>query len=268
MFEQIAGSVVVALFVAILVGAILRQTVPSYGGARTWAAFGNYSAPDGINNWISPALVLIALYQVRPMVPEVREAGYQTWLVLSVIAGLMSVLMARPGLRTLRDIFLSLCAFILATLLLVKYVTESEATIIPAVAMVGFFAVCFLLGVLLNILRTFNIPRLGLACLGAVELVLFLVYPFNVDLLTEVPVELNLLLVVIAAILGAGAAAAPDFLIPLGGIAICAAEIGVNVYLWLVSQGGPVEWTGALVIIGAQVGVALGLLLRGVVPRF
>lgn len=268
MFEQIAGSIVVAVFVAILVGAILRQTVPSYGGARTWAAFGNYATPDGVSNWISPALVVIALYQVRTMVTGLKDAENQTWVVLAVVAGLVAVLMARPGLRTVRDIVLSLCAFVLASLLLVKYVTESEASIIPAAAMVGLFAICFLFGVMLNILRTFNIPRLGLACLGAAEIILFLVYPFNVDILRDVPVELHLLLVIIAAIVGAAAATAPNFVIPLGGIAICAAEIGVHVYLWFVSQGGPVEWTGSLVIVGAQVGVGLGLFLRGMVPRF
>lgn len=265
MFEQIAVSAVVAVFVAILVGAILRQTVPSYGGARTWADFGNYAAPDGVTNWISPALVLVALTQVKRDAPELENAGYQTWLIAAVIAGLVSVVMARPGLRTLRDLFLSLCAGILAVVLLRQYVLSSEASVVPAAAMVGIFAVAFIFGVLLNILRTFNIPRLGLAALGAIEILLFLVYPFNIEILREVPMELHLVLLLVAALLGVGAAAAPSFLIPLGGIAICAAEVGVTVYEWFISQGGPVDWNGALVIIGTQLGVALGIFARGMI---
>ncbi|WP_309075483.1 hypothetical protein [Paenarthrobacter sp.] len=131
--------------------------------------------------------------------------------------------------------------------------------------MISIFALMFLVGVVLNILRTFNIPRLGLAALGAVEILLFLIYPFNIEVLLEAPIELNLLLLVVAGLLGAAAAAAPSFLIPLAGIAIFASEIGVNVYLWISAQGRPsdVDWTGATVIIGTQVGAALGLLVRG-----
>jgi hypothetical protein len=135
--------------------------------------------------------------------------------------------------------------------------------------MIGIFTLAFLAGVLLNILRTFNIPRLGLAALGAVEILLFLVYPFNIEILLVVPIELNIILLLVAGLLGAAAAAAPSFLIPLAGIAICAAEIGVNIFLWISAQGRPTDadWTGALVIIGTQVGVALGLFLRGLSSR-
>jgi hypothetical protein len=203
--------------------------------------------------------------QVDRDAPELENAGNLTWFIVAGIAGLVSVVMARPGLRTLRDIFLSLCASVLTVVLLRQYVLSSEASVVPAVAMVGIFAVAFLFGIVLNILRTFNIPRLGLAALGAIEILLFLMYPFNVEILLEVPMELGLLLLVVAAVLGVGAAAAPAFLIPLGGIAICAAQVGVTIYQWFISQGGPVDWKGALVILGTQVGVALGIFARGLI---
>lgn len=263
MVEQIAVSAVIAVFVVVLVIAILRQTVPSYGGARTWSEFRNYAAPDGITNWIPPALVLVAVAQVG--LPELQDTSYATWLIISVVVGVVAVAMARPGLRTLRDIFLSLCAMVLVVLLLAQYISRNDASALPAATMVGIFAVCFLFGVLLNILRTFNIPRVGLSALGAIEILLFLMEPFSIDLLGEAPIELYLILLVVAVVLGVGAAAAPDFLIALGGIAICAAEVGVNVYLWLNAQGGPstANWTGALLILGTQVGVGLGIFLRG-----
>lgn len=264
--KQVTASVAVALLVAVLIGAILRKTVPAYGGARSWADFGKYSAPDGIANWISPALVLVASAQLQDGVfPILRGVSFQTWCIVSVVAGLVSTLTAGPVLRTARDLVLSLCAGLLAVVMVWEYVTASQASPLPATAMISIFALMFLVGVVLNILRTFNIPRLGLAALGAVEILLFLIYPFNIEVLLEAPIELNLLLLVVAGLLGAAAAAAPSFLIPLAGIAIFASEIGVNVYLWISAQGRPsdVDWTGATVIIGTQVGAALGLLVRG-----
>lgn len=265
---QIVASIAVALLVAVLIGAILRSTAPAYGGARSWSDFGNYSAPEGLANWVSPALVLVAFSQLKDgTLPLLGAVDFQTWCIMSVAAGLIATLMARPILRTIRDLILSLCSGVLAAAMVWQYVTSSQVSPLPATAMVCVFALMFLVGAVLNILRTFHIPRLGLAALGAVEILLFLIYPFNIEVLNEVPVELNLLLLVIAGLLGAAAAAAPSFLIPLAGIAISASEVGINIYLWISAHGLPsnVDWTGAVIIIGTQVGAAVGLFGRDLV---
>lgn len=140
---QVTASILVAGFVAFLVIVILKKTAPSYGGARTWANFANYGAPEGTANWIGPALVLAAWAEVGA--PEMRNATATTWLVVSAFAGLLAVAMSRPGLRTLRDIFLSLCAIPLTIILMIEYLGgdggEGQGSLLNG-AMILLFSSC------------------------------------------------------------------------------------------------------------------------------
>ncbi|MBB1195611.1 hypothetical protein [Curtobacterium flaccumfaciens] len=251
-----------------MIVAVLKATVPSYGGARSWSGFHDYDASKRLQNWIAPGLVMVGLWQAGLI--QFTNATWCSPFVAAAVVGVVALMMDFPVVRVVRDVIFRVVSACVSIALLAAYVDrpveEQVHRLISVVTMVVFvfvFGFSFVFGVLLNILRTFNIPKLGIGALGAIDVLLFLVYPFNVDILRDVPVEAELLLAVIAVILGAAGAAAPSFLAFLGGIAICVAEIGVNVVLVITSQNtASIDWAGALLIAGSQAGVALALAAR------
>lgn len=254
-----------AIFVGLLIAAVLKTTVPSFGGSRTWSGLQDYDSSKRLTNWVSPALILVGLSEVNFF--DFRTSAWWAAALLAAVVGLITMMMDFTMLRTIRDFIFSILAAGISVKLLLDYFNRDpggDAQTVLSVAAVGLFAITFVLGVLLNVLRTFNIPKLGIGALGAIDVLLFLIFPFNIDILREVPVEVNLLLVVIAAVLGAAAATAPAFLALLGSIAICASAIGVNFYLWFTSEGSTeVDWSNAMLILGTQVGIGLAVGIRG-----
>ncbi|WIB42679.1 hypothetical protein [Curtobacterium sp. MCLR17_058] len=262
--ERVISSAAVAVLVVVVIVAVLKATVPSYGGARSWSGFQDYDASKRLQNWIAPGLVMVGLWQAGLI--QFTNATWWSPFVAAAVVGAVALMMDFPVVRVVRDVILSVVSACVSIALLVSYVNrpveEQVHGLISVVTMV-LFGFSFVFGVLLNMLRMFNIPKLGIGALGAIDVLLFLVYPFNVDILRGVPVEAELLLAVIAVILGAAGAAAPSFLAFLGGIAICVAEIGVNVVLVITSQNtASIDWAGALLIAGSQAGVAVALTAR------
>lgn len=267
--QPLIGSVVIAAFVAFVLFAIVASLRKPFGGARTFAGLASYETPESKNQWMAPSLLLVSAYSAK--VPGIYSDDALRNLILATVVGLLTALFQRQPLQTIRDIFFSALSLIMVPIAIFDYLSsEAEAVgtyVLPVGALVLLIAI-FAIGVIVNIARTYRIPKLGIALLGAIEILIFLAKPFEqYSTVREAPIEVGILVFAVAALVGFGAAAAPSFIVPLAALAICIAQIGINVYLWLIAAAsGPptgIDWNAALLILGVQLGVGLFIGLRG-----
>lgn len=253
--ERVLSSALIAgLVAAVLLVAISRLR----GGgspARSWSGFLSYSSPEDRFGWLGPALVIYAAYEANILVIQSEE----WWLPLTIYAsaGAVSALLSFGLLKPLRDSFLSIASVFLILVSFRSMWTDPGSGILST-AMLLLLAVAFLFGVLLNILRVFTVPALGLGALGAIEIVQFLSSPFGVSLVEEVPIEGQLVVWVVAAVVGFGAAIAPNLIVGLAVLAITVAEVSLKGLLWFSSQGTvPLDWYGAVLLLAVVAGYGL-----------
>jgi hypothetical protein len=262
--ERVIPSAVVAVFALVIAAAVVKAARPAFGGARSWTSLRNYGTANGLNNWVSPALLIIGLEEAG-----MTSLSVVSWWIAPTVAfflGVASQLADRDLLRALRDILFSILGAYISVMLLMKYLARDlgdEGLYLLSVFHLSSFLALFAAGLLLNFWLLKNIPKLGISLLGAIDVLLFLLLPFSVDIMQEVGVEMTLLLTLIAGLLGFAAATAPDFILLLGGIAIIGAQIVLNVVLGI--TGGwtsDLDWTGALMILGTSLGVGAVVPLR------
>ena len=259
------APLVIGTLVAVVLFAVIRKLRSPFGGARTFAALGAYAAPETIFGWWGAGLVLVGASSLGWMSTWTSAKALDGWFpfVFSAAAGIVCALLNTGVMRTIRDVSLSLLALAISIALIASYIGSESANGMPSFS-AGIFlvplAVSFVFGVILNVLRLFAIPKLGLSALGAIDIILFLATPFGVSLLQDIPAESQIVIIVIAAAAGFGAALAPDLVIGLAVLAISISEGAMKFILWLDSKGQvSLDWTPLVLLVGIQLGFGLCL---------
>lgn len=261
--ERVLSSALVAGVVAAVLLVAISRLRGAGSPARSWPGFLSYSSPEDRFGWLGPALVIYAAYQADILFIQSKE----WWLAPTIYAsaGALSALLSFGILKPLRDSLLSVASVFLI-LVSIRSLWTDPASGILSTAMLLLLGVAFLFGVLLNILRVFTVPALGIGALGAIEIIEFLSSPFGVSLVEEVPIEGQLVVWVIAAVVGFGAAIAPNLIVGLAVLAITVAEVTLKGLTWFSSQGAVLlDWYGAVLLLAVVAGYGL---VREIKSRF
>lgn len=255
-----ASPWIISLVVVVVLLFSIRQLRGSYGGSRSFAGLVDYSDPEKIFGWFGLFLVLSGALSVGWLDHLPMKGWYPFWLAL--VVGFVGSIFSLRVLRGIREIILSIVAVPIA-ILEVKTFIESEAEIaqVPGLIIGVMFTMTLIMfgfGAFLNFLRIFALPKLGQSALGAIDIIIFLMTPFGLSMLADFPVELQIVVMVIAAVAGFGAAVAPQLIISLAVLAIVVAEVSMKVLMWLDSEGvARLDWTTALMMLGISLGFAL-----------
>ncbi len=267
---NLIASLVISAVVAVVLFGVIATAKKPLGYARNLAALSTYKTSDGFNQWMAPAILFSGAGSAKVL------SGLQLtmiqWLAASIIVGLLCAILNRGPMKTIRDLLFSIVGAALSVILIMQFLATDASAVYDFVSnffVIAMLLAAFLFGLLLNLARTFALPRLGLSFLGALELLIFFASPFGISLLDEVSLEMNLMVLALAAVFGFAAGSAPEIIIVLASVAICIAEVGINVYLWMLAMQENrvpnVDWSGAVVIIGLQIGI--GLLLGALGAR-
>ena len=252
-----ASPWIIGILIAVVLAVCVKQLRGPLGGARSFSAFVGYGQPEAWG-WFGLFLVLTSAINVGWLDFFSLTGWTPFWLAAG--AGFVGALFSFRMLSVIRDVILSIAALVLSFAEVQRFLAaESSAT--PQLLVGAMFAlmlVAYGFGVLLNILRIFSLPKIGQSALGAIDIVLFLMTPFGVSLLQEVPLELQIVAIAIASIAGFGAAIAPKLIIPLAVFAIVLSQAAMEIIVWFDSRGlAKTDWTTCLLLLGLQVGYFL-----------
>lgn len=246
--------------------AVIRLMRTGGTPTRTLAGLADYRAGGSFGTWFIPTLILLSALQDRLF-------GFQDLPIeqLGLVAGffgLLSSALSGAPVSTFRDLGFSLLSLMVSTGLLVQFISHPpEVLISPVVAVASLipFAMTIAIGVGLNALRLFALPRIGVGILGAVDLLRFFANPepLTSPLLNFGPELFVLILVSIA--LGFVGSAAPDLTLSLTAVAVSVFQIGLPVSIWFQSEGrAAVDLTPLAVVTCCVAGTLTIPILRGV----
>lgn len=223
-------------------------------GGRSGASV--YISPESRLMWVKPLVVFAGFTALWGDIQS--ETSLWIIFVVTFIAGLVSGLTSIPPMVAIRDWILSAISILIAGgVFFMRISSDPEMRVVYLLLMIS-----ILVGLVIGGITSLPDPVTGIAILGAMEIVDFLLSPFGPSNFSGIESSLWTVGVVGAVIIGVLVRIESEFVILLAGSTIAVLGVFLQVFLWFEASNYPAksivpEWNVAVAWLGIGLGYAI-----------